>query len=128
MTAIAEITGTTVTYPDRYRLTIQDYDPSWPEDRPADVHGMPYGEHWWVDRAGRRVTGYETGAVCGGCSWRPDGVPTVPDSEAHGPAVKFVPDEDPGEAAIRSGLAAVRYENVFGHRTGPAARRRPDRA
>jgi hypothetical protein len=32
------------------------------------------------------------------------------------PAARFIPGEDPGEAAIRSGLAAVRYEGVFGRR------------
>jgi hypothetical protein len=85
-------------YPDHYRLTIEDHDPTWSEwhlDRMPDVHGMPYGKHWWTDRHGRRVEGYETGAVCGGCGWRPDA---------------------PGEDDVHSGLAGVRYENVFGRR------------
>jgi hypothetical protein len=55
-----------------YRLTIEDHDPSWVEDRTPDVHGMPAGTgHYWTDRDGRLVEGYEPGAVCGGCGWDP---------------------------------------------------------
>ena len=60
----------------RYRLTIDDLDPSWSEwhaDRSPDVHGMPAGTgHFWTDANGVRVTGYEPGASCGGCGWQPD--------------------------------------------------------
>lgn len=62
--------------PTRYRITIEDLDPTaseWHSDRLPDVHGMPAGTgHYWTDRIGRRVEGYEPGAVCGGCGWRPD--------------------------------------------------------
>jgi hypothetical protein len=43
-------------------------------------------------------------------------------------AAKLDPDEDPDEDPIDSGLAAVRYEGVFGHRPDAAARRAPDGA
>jgi hypothetical protein len=56
-----------------YRLTIEDHDRSWVEDRAADVHGAPARTgDWWTDRDGRRVEGYEPGGSCGGCGWRPD--------------------------------------------------------
>jgi hypothetical protein len=87
--------------PKDYRITIEDLDPTWSEwhsDRLPDVHGMPAGTgHYWTDRRGARVDGYEAGGSCGGCGWSPD--------------------EDP----IDSGMAAVRYENVFGHRPGSEA-------
>jgi hypothetical protein len=88
-----------VSWPDSYRLTIEDLDPSWVEGRAADVHGMPAGTgHWWADRDGRYVEGYEPDVTCGGCGWRLD--------------------EDP----IDSGLAAVRYEGFFGHAPPAKAR------
>jgi hypothetical protein len=63
--------------PRRYRLTIDDSDPSWAErnaDRLADVHGAPAeAGHFWLDEGGRRSYGYEVGGYCGGCGWRPDG-------------------------------------------------------
>jgi hypothetical protein len=132
LTAIAEVTETSVdyahvTYPEHYRLTIEDYDPSWVEDRMADVHGMRYGSHWWTDRDGRHVEGYETGAVCGGCGWRPE-YSTARPSPAPEPKPRPVDPFDPAADPIDSGLAAVRYENVFGHRPDPAKARRPDSA
>ena len=85
-----------------YRLTIEDHDPSWVEDRLPDVHGAPAADgHWWSDASGAAVNGYEPGAVCGGCGWRPD-PPTI----------------DPGDP-FANGLSATRYEGVFGRR--PAA-------
>jgi hypothetical protein len=62
--------------PNDCRLTIDDLDPTWSEwhrDRLPDVHGMPDGaRHWWTDRNGRSVDGFETGGSCGGCGWPPD--------------------------------------------------------
>jgi hypothetical protein len=61
--------------PKNYRLTIEDLNPSWSEwssGRRADVHGAPAGAHWWIDRDGGRVNGYEEGSRCGGCGWRPE--------------------------------------------------------
>jgi hypothetical protein len=62
--------------PSKYRLTIEDLDPSWAEwhaNRLSDVHGVPAGTgHFWVDRDGRRTDGYEDNGYCGGCGWRPD--------------------------------------------------------
>ncbi len=62
--------------PRNYRLTIDDRDPTWSEwnaDRLPDVHGAPAGTgHFWVDKDGRHVNGYEAGGSCGGCGWRPD--------------------------------------------------------
>ena len=64
--------------PRNYRLTIDDSDPSWAEwnaDRLPDVHGVPAGNgHFWLDRDGRRTSGYDEGGYCGGCGWRPDQV------------------------------------------------------
>lgn len=61
--------------PTLYRLTIEDHDPTWSEwhaDRTATVHGAPAGSgHFWAVN-GRRNDGYEPGAVCGLCGWRPD--------------------------------------------------------
>ncbi len=59
-----------------YRLTIEDLDPTWSEwhlNRLPDVHGMPAGTgHFWTDRNGHAVDGFEAGGSCGGCGWRPD--------------------------------------------------------
>ena len=67
---------------DRYRLTIDDLDPTWTEwqaDRLPDVHGMPAETgHHWRDRDGNRVDGYEPGAYCGLCGWRLDVVDPEP--------------------------------------------------
>jgi hypothetical protein len=71
----------TRTDPRYYRLTVDDFDPSWAEwhaDRLADVHGARASDgHYWTLN-GRWVDGYEPGAVCGGCGWRPDAA-TSPD-------------------------------------------------
>lgn len=65
--------------PKGYRITIDDLDPTWSEWHAArlpDVHGKPAGSgHWWTDRHGLRVEGYEDGGSCGGCGWRPDDPP-----------------------------------------------------
>jgi hypothetical protein len=56
-----------------FRLTIDDSDPTWSEwhaERLPDVHGTGAG-HWWIDRNGRPVEGYEPGATCR-CGWRPE--------------------------------------------------------